>query len=173
MLHLSRRHRWKAALVTSALPLWIAADASQCPTGLSGTIFGRTITYSESYDACASCNEVRYTEFEDPTNPEDTVVVTFEATSADALDAGDVYAELQLTCGHGVGGAQTFPVTFQAAGLTTLTGRFEGNARSLCVPGSGQRSPGLWTVFVQRVVAQQDVTFTWTVSYKEYADQLN
>lgn len=174
MPRLPRSQRWKAVLIASALPVWIAAESSECPIfSLSGTVFGRAVTYSASYDACLGCSEIRYTEFEDPTNPEDTVVVTFEVTSSDALDVGDVYAELQLTCGQGVGGSQAFPVTFQTAGLTKLTGRFEGNARSLCVPGSGQRSPGLWTVYVQRNAIQQNAVFTWTVSYKEYADQLN
>ncbi len=159
------RRRYHSALLLAALPVWMAAQSSACPFVL---FFSQTTTYEESYEACSGCRANFLREFEDPTNPEDTVVVTFEVTSSDSLEPQDAFIELQLKCGNGVGGYQAFPVTLQSAGLTKLTGRFESTAKSLCIPANGQRSPGLWTVFVQRNIAGQTLMFRWKVSYREY-----
>ncbi len=165
MPHLNPRRRVRSTLLLAALPVWMATQSSACPFLL---FFSQTMTYEENYNACSNCYPVYTREFEDPTNPEDAVAVDFEVTSPDSLEPNDVTVELQLTCGHGVGGNQAFPVTLQSAGLTKLTGRFEGSAKSLCTPSNGQRSPGLWTVFVRRNISGQSVMFRWTVKYREY-----
>lgn len=153
------------SLLLAALPIWMAAQSSACPFL---AIINTTTTYSEIYGACANCSPDLDLAFGDPVNPENKLIVTFEITSPDALDVGDAFAELRLRCGNGVGGFKSFPVTLTSAGLTRLTGRFEGTASSLCVGSTGQRSPALWSVYVRRNISGQSVTFNWDMSYTSY-----
>ena len=159
--------RYSRVLLVAALPVWMAAQFTACP-------FLATLhppkTYTETFDACEACAAGTYRDFNDPTNPEDDVAVDFEITSPDALETTNAYVEITLRCGNGVGGHPTVPVTLKSAGPNTLTGHFEGNAKSLCAPDFGERSPGLWTVYVKRTIPNQSVTFKWTVSYREYVN---
>lgn len=158
--------RFHSVLLLAALPVWMAATSSECPFLFFSDL---TATYDEFVNICAICSPTAVVkEFEDPASPEEDVVLTFEITSVEPLEPQDVTVEMRLTCGGGVGGSQTFPVTLRSAGLTKLTGEFEGNARSLCVGASGQRAPALWSVYVRRNIADQSVTFAWSVSYQKY-----